>query len=86
MLRGVLTGLRTEQRSVALEFVRLLQVKHGFVLLPRRWLVERTSGWFAHFHRLTRDYERLLEALTSLHLVALTVLLLNRAAELAASA
>jgi transposase len=30
----------------------------GFVVLPRRWVVERTFGWFAYFRRLSKDYER----------------------------
>ncbi|WP_424137823.1 transposase, partial [Roseomonas chloroacetimidivorans] len=71
---------------IALEVVRLPEAKRGFVLLPRRWVVERSFGWFARFRRLARDYERLPETLAGLHLVAFTILLLRRAAELAASA
>ena len=29
----------------------------GFVLLPKRWVVERTFGWFAKYRRLAKDYE-----------------------------
>jgi putative transposase len=29
----------------------------GFVLLPGRWIVERTFSWFHHYRRLTKDYE-----------------------------
>ena len=29
----------------------------GFVLLPKRWVVERTFGWFSKYRRLTKDYE-----------------------------
>ena len=34
---------------------------NGFVLLPRRWVVERTFAWFSHQRRLAKDYEYLPE-------------------------
>ena len=83
------TGERPAQAAAAhgitLEVVRLPEAKRGFVLLPRRWVVERSFGWLARFRRLARDYERLPQTLAGLHLVAFTVLLLKRAAVLAAS-
>ena len=39
--------------------IKLAEAKKGFVLLPRRWVVERSFGWMARFRRLARDYERL---------------------------
>lgn len=72
--------------GIALEVVRLPEAKRGFVLLPRRWVVERSFAWFARFRRLARDYERLPETLAGLHLVACTILMLRRAAVLATSA
>ena len=84
------TGERPAQAAaahgIALEVVRLPEAKRGFVLLPRRWVVERSFAWFARFRRLARDYERLPETLAGLHLVAFTILLLKRAADLAVSA
>ncbi|MCR0985019.1 IS5 family transposase [Roseomonas populi] len=84
------TGERPAQAAAAhgitLEVVKLPEAKRGFVLLPRRWVVERSFGWFARFRRLARDYERLPQTLAGLHLVAFTILLLRRAAELAPSA
>ena len=78
------TGERSAQAAAAhgitLEAVKLPKAKRGFVLLPRRWVVERSFGWFA------RDHERLPETLAGLHLVAFTTLLLRRAADLAHSA
>lgn len=63
--------------------IRLVVVKHaeakkGFVLLPRRWVVERTFGWLGRFRRLARDYERLAKTLTGWHWLAFLTLLLAR--------
>src|SRR4051794_20434036 len=54
----------------------------GFVLLPRRWVLERDFGWTTRFRRLTRDYERLATAVVGLHLVAFVSLFLRRAVAL----
>lgn len=70
-------------RGIALEVVRLPEAKRGFVLLPRRWVVERSFAWVARCRRLARDYERLSEIVAGLHLVAFACLMLRRAADLA---
>ena len=44
--------------GLRLQPVCKLPGEKGFVLLPRRWVVERTFGWFMHCRRLVRDYER----------------------------
>ena len=44
--------------SIRLEVVKLPKAKRGFVLLPRRWVVERSFAWLSRFRRLARDYER----------------------------
>lgn len=69
--------------GIALEVVSLPEAKRGFVLLPRRWVVERSFAWMARCRRLARDYERLPETLAGLHLVAFVILLLRRADDLA---
>ena len=46
------------QHGIRLEVVKLPEAKRGFVLLPRRWVVERTFGWLMRHRRLVRDYER----------------------------
>jgi transposase len=56
--------------DIQLEVVSLPEAKKGFVLLPKRWVVERSYGCLARFHRLARDYERLSETLEGLHYVA----------------
>ncbi len=64
--------------GIALEVITLDAVKRGFVLLPRRWVVERSFGWLARFRRLARDYERLAQSLVGLHLVAFAILMATR--------
>jgi transposase len=61
---------------VQLEVVKHTEVKRGFVLLPRRWVVERSFAWAARFRRLARDYERLAETLAALHYLAFAILML----------
>ena len=66
--------------GIQLEVVKLPAAKRGFVLLPRRWVVERSFAWLARFRRLARDYERLPTTLAGLHFIAFAYLLLHRAA------
>lgn len=70
--------------GIRLEVVKLPEAKRGFVLLPRRWVVERSFAWAARFRRLARDYERLPETLAGLHFLAFAILLLSRFAALMA--
>ena len=64
--------------GIKLEVVKHTEAKKGFVLLPRRWVVERTFGWVGRFRRLARDYERLTETLAGWHWLAFLTLLLPR--------
>jgi len=64
--------------GIRLEVVKLPDAKRGFVLLPRRWVVERSNAWLARFRRLARDYERLPETLAGLHFLAFAIVLLTR--------
>jgi transposase len=68
--------------GIRLDVVKLSEAKRGFVLLPRRWVVERSFAWKSRFRRLVRDYERRLDVLAGLHLVAFVCLELARAAPL----
>jgi transposase len=67
-----------ETHGLRLEVVKLPTATRGFVLLPRRWVVERSFAWMARFRRLARDYERLAETLVGLHFVAFAILLAHR--------
>jgi transposase len=60
------------------EVVKLPEAKRGFVLLPRRWGVERRQGWAARVRRLARDYEQVAETLQGLHVVAFAMLMLKQ--------
>jgi transposase len=68
--------------GIQLEVVKLPEAKRGFVLLPRRWVVERAFAWAARFRRLAKDYERLQTTLIGYHFVAFVFLLLQRATPL----
>ncbi len=69
---------------------RLLQlivtvVKHsadvkGFVVLPRRWVVERSFGWLLRSRRLSRDFERRCDSSEAMILWSMTMLMTRRLA------
>jgi transposase len=65
--------------GIDLLVVKLPMVKRGFVLLPRRWVVERDFAWMSRFRRLARDQERLADVLKGFHLVAFTMLMWSHA-------
>ncbi len=80
---GGYTGERAtddaEDRGMRLEVVKHSEAKRGFVLLPRRWVVERDFAWASRFRRLAKDYERLPTVLAGLHFVAFACLFLRQA-------
>lgn len=67
-----------EANGLRLEVVKLPEARKGFVLLPRRWVVERSFAWIAKFRRLAKDYERLAETLAGLHLIAFVILMVKQ--------
>lgn len=74
-----------QQHGIRLEVVKHPMAKRGFVLLPRRWVVERSFAWAARFRRLARDYERLPNTLRGIHFIAFAILMTNRLINLATS-
>jgi transposase len=64
-----------QDHGLQLLVVKLPEAKKGFVLLPRRWVVERSFGWMARFRRLARDYERLPETLAGLSYLAFAIMM-----------
>ena len=73
-----------EKQGIKLEVVKLPDVKRGIVLLPPRWVVERSFAWATRFRCLVKDYEGYASTLAGLHLVAFVCLLLKHAALLVA--
>ena len=73
-----------KRQSIELQVIKLPEAKKGFVLLPRRWVVERSFGWTARFRRLARDYERLPETLAGLTYLAFAMLMLKNFVQLMA--
>jgi transposase len=65
------------QHGIRLEVVKHHEAKRGFILLPRRWVVERSFAWVARFRRLARDYERLATTLAGYHWLAFAILMLK---------
>ena len=66
-----------KEAGLELIVVKLPEAKKGFVLLPRRWVVERSFAWTTRFRRLARDFERLPETFRSLHFLAFAILMLQ---------
>ena len=75
---GEAAAEQAEASGIRLEVVKHTEAKKGFVLLPRRWVVERSFAWLGRFRRLARDYERLSETLAGWHWLAFLTLLLPR--------
>ena len=71
-----------EARGVDLEVVGRPEgaLERGFVVVPRRWVVERTFAWLKRCRRLVLDFERLAATVEAFIYLALTRLLLNRLA------
>lgn len=67
-----------QAQGIRLEVVKLPEAKRGFVLLPRRWVVERSFAWAIRFRRLARDCERLAQTLAGLHFLAFACLMLRQ--------
>jgi transposase len=76
---GADPAMAAAEQGVTLDVVRLPAAKRGFVLLPRRWVVERSFAWLTRFRRLARDFERLPETLAGLHYLAFACLMLAKA-------
>ena len=82
---GETASKAAQDNGIDLHIVKLPEAKKGFVLLPKRWVVERSFAWLASFRRLLRDYERLPEVLSELHFLVFAVLMLASAQKLLTS-
>lgn len=68
--------------GIELCVVKLAEAKKGFVLLPKRWVVERSFAWMTRCRRLVKDYERYAATLAGYHIVAFVCLMLKQAANI----
>ena len=76
---GTLIDWARERWGIDLEIVKRNEVK-GFVVLPKRWVVERTLAWISRYRRLAKDYERLTQTAQAMIYLAMTRLMLTRIA------
>jgi transposase len=65
--------------GIELQVIKLAEAKKGFVLSPKRWVVERSFAWAARFRQLAKDYERLPNVLRGLHFLVFAILTLPKA-------
>ena len=69
-------GLTNALPGLATEIVRRCDQAKGFVVLPKRWIVERTIGWLGRCRRLAKDWENLNHtALAFLRLASIRLML-----------
>lgn len=78
--RGPLIDWVKEKCNWDLEIVKRNDDLKGFVLLPRRWVVERTFAWLYNYRRLSKDYERLTQTSESFIYLAMIRLMIKRIA------
>jgi putative transposase len=81
---GQYTGWRidwaAQELDICLEIVQRNDDLSGFVVLPRRWVVERTFAWLGRYKRLVRDYELCPQHSESMVYLAMSHILLRRLA------
>ena len=78
--QGEVAALAARQEWVALAIVKRSDRATGFVLLPKRWIVERSFAWFGRNRRLAKDVETLIASSTAMLYLAATRLLTRRLA------
>jgi putative transposase len=69
-------------RNVRLAIVKRPEGTKGFLLLPTRWIVERTFAWLGRYRRLSKDYEDLTQTSETMLRVAMIHLMVRRLARL----
>jgi putative transposase len=74
-----------EKCQLILEVVKRSDTLKGFVVLPRRWVVERTFGWLNTYRRLSKDYEYWVYSADATVYAAMTHLMVRRLARQRAS-
>jgi putative transposase len=77
---GELIGWVDSFAGWVLEIVKRSDDQNGFVVLPRRWVVERTFGWLSRYRRLSKDYEYLPESSEAMIYIAMIHIMVRRLA------
>jgi putative transposase len=67
-----------EHADYRLCIVRRPEQAKGFVLLPHRWVVERTLAWLGRARRLSKDYEKLIETSTAMVMISAIHMMVKR--------
>ena len=75
---GQLIGWVKDLGGWLLQIVKRCDDVKGFVILPKRWIVERTFGWFGRYRRLSKDYEALTDSSESMIYLAMIHLMVRR--------
>ena len=65
-----------KKHGIELEVIKHPPAKRGFVLLPRRWVVERSFAWADRFRRLARDYKRVDTTLKGFYYLSFAILII----------
>jgi len=73
-------SVRNPDLGCILEIVKRSDDQTGFVVLPKRWIVERTFGWLGRYRRLSKDYEELPASSETMIYIAMIHLMLRRLA------
>jgi putative transposase len=68
--------------SWVLQIVKRSDDQKGFQVLPKRWIVERTFGWFGNYRRLSKDYEYDPETSETMIYIAMSNLMVRRLAKM----
>ena len=72
-------------RKIRLAIVKRPEGIKGFLLLPKRWIVERTFAWLSRYRRLAKDYEYLTQTSEAMIQVAMIHLMIRRLARMGPS-
>ena len=69
-----------EAAGIPLEIVKRSDAAKGFVVIPKRWIVERTFGWLGRCRRLAKDFENLTRSQAAFIILAMIRLMVRRIA------
>ena len=75
---GALVDWARDHLQLTVEIVKKLADQQGFVVLPKRWIVERTFAWLGRYRRLSKDYEATTASSEAWITIAMIHLMLRR--------